>query len=59
MDEIKDIYIFENFFGQFSSIKVLISNNENNENKITYDFLQISIRNEDNIYYLFKIFLKI
>ena len=59
LDEIKDIYIFENFFGQFSSIKVLISNNENNENKITYDFLPISIRNEDNIYYLLKILLKI
>ena len=51
LDEIQDIYFFENFFGQFSSIEVLI---RNNENKIIYNFLPISIRNEDNIYYFIK-----
>ena len=51
LDEIQEIYIFQEFYGQISSIEVIISNDNN---KKYYDFLPISIRNGDSIYYYKK-----
>jgi hypothetical protein len=51
--EVKEIFILQNFYGQLSSIIVSI---KTNENEIEYEFVPISIRN-DNIYY-YKKFVK-
>ena len=53
LNEISEIYILENFFGQISSIDISIQK----EGKIIeYNFLPISIRNENKIYYYRKTF---
>jgi len=52
--EVKEIFILENFYGQLSSINVSI---ESNENEIEYEFVPISIRNNNCIYY-YKKFVK-
>ena len=53
LNEISEIYILENFFGQISSIDISVRK----EGKIIeYNFLPISIRNENNIYYYRKTF---
>ena len=49
--EVKEIYILDNFYGQLSSIIVSI---KTNENKIEYEFVPISIRNDNCIYYYKK-----
>ena len=49
--EVKEIYILDNFYGQISSILVSI---KTNENKIEYEFVPISIRNDNCIYYYKK-----
>ena len=46
--EVKEIFILENFYGQLSSIIVSIITNEN---EIEYEFVPISIRNDNCIYY--------
>ena len=54
--EVKEIFILENFYGQLSSINVSI---ESNENEIKYEFVPISIRNNNCIYYYKKFVKKI
>jgi len=54
--EIKEIFILENFYGQISSIIVSI---KSNENEIEYEFVPISIRNNNCIYYYKKFVKKI
>ena len=51
-DELEEINILENFYGQLSLIEVSL---EKSNNKIEYSFYPISIRNENNIYYYKKI----
>ena len=51
LDEIQEIYFFQDFYGQISSIDVTINNGNNKEK---YKFLPISIRNGDSIYYYKK-----
>jgi len=50
--EVKSIFLLEDFYGQVSSIEVVI---EKDKNKIKYKFLPISIRSEKYIYYFEKI----
>ena len=53
LNEISEIYILENFFGQISSIDISLQK----EGKIIeYNYFPISIRNENNIYYYRKAF---
>ena len=49
--EVKEIFFLENFYGQLSSIIVSIIANDN---KIEYEFVPISIRNDNCIYYYKK-----
>ena len=49
--EIKEIILFEEFYGQISSIDILIGNDKSN---IEYQFLPLSIRNKNIIYYIKK-----
>ena len=51
LDEIQDIYIFESFFGQISSIDISLSFDKK---KVNYYFRPISIRNDNFIYYYKK-----
>ena len=48
---IKDILLLVGYYGQISSIGITIGENDN---KIEYDFLPISIRNENIVYYFKK-----
>ena len=50
--EVKDISLFEQFYGQITSIDVIIVNDKNNN--IKYQFLPLSIRNQNIIYYIKK-----
>ena len=49
--EIKEISLFEEFYGQFSSIEITIIKDKN---EIEYQFLPYSIRNNNEIYYFKK-----
>ena len=51
LKEIKTISLLEEFYGQISSIEVVIGKDKN---RIKYKFLPISIRNEKYIYYIDK-----
>ena len=48
--EIKDISLFKKFYGQISSIDIIIHNDKNIN--IKYQFLPLSIRNQNIIYYI-------
>ena len=52
LNDIKCISLFQEFYGQISSIELSIGNSKN---KIEYEFLPLSIRNENEIYYFKKI----
>jgi len=52
INDIKCISLFQEFYGQISSIEISIGNNKN---KIEYEFLPLSIRNENEILYFKKI----
>ena len=52
LNDIKCISLFQEFYGQISSIELSIGNSKN---KIEYEFLPLSIRNEKEIYYFKKI----
>jgi hypothetical protein len=54
LNEIKCISLFQEFYGQISSIELTIGNSKN---KIEYEFLPLSIRNENEIYYFKKIII--
>ena len=51
LKEIKEISLLEDFYGQVSSIEVIIGRDKNH---IKYKFLPISIRNDKYIYYIEK-----
>ena len=52
LNDIKCISLLQEFYGQISSIELSIGNSKN---KIDYEFLPLSIRNENEIYYFKKI----
>ena len=52
LNDIKNISLLQEFYGQISSIELSIGNTKN---KIEYEFLPLSIRNEYEIYYFKKI----
>ena len=50
--DIKSISLLQEFYGQISSIEISVGNSKN---KIEYEFLPLSLRNENEIYYSKKI----